>query len=155
MARSEVKGLSDVLTRMARQEQKMRIRTIRKAAVIGANDIRDEAKRIAPVLQVPTKNRTRGTVKAALRSKGRVQPDKSYEVTVWVKGLSKDAKAKFKSESGLAGSKNPKDPFYWWFLEFGTAKMQARPFIRPAFNRRKIAARDKIFKYIRLNTNDK
>lgn len=25
------------------------------------------------------------------------------------------------------------DPFYWWFHEFGTSKMPARPFLRPAF----------------------
>ena len=25
------------------------------------------------------------------------------------------------------------DPFYWWFHEFGTSKMPARPFMRPAF----------------------
>lgn len=33
--------------------------------------------------------------------------------------------------SGLVGFDNPR-VFYWRFLEFGTVKMPARPFIRPA-----------------------
>lgn len=31
------------------------------------------------------------------------------------------------------GAKNQDDPFYWHFHEFGTSKMSARPFMRPAF----------------------
>lgn len=30
------------------------------------------------------------------------------------------------------GKADPKDSFYWKFLEFGTSTIQARPFIRPA-----------------------
>lgn len=30
-----------------------------------------------------------------------------------------------------------KDSFYWKFVEFGTAKMQAQPFMRPAFEAKK------------------
>jgi HK97 gp10 family phage protein len=34
-----------------------------------------------------------------------------------------------------AGAGNPGgDTFYWRFLEFGTSKMHARPFMRPAMN---------------------
>ena len=33
---------------------------------------------------------------------------------------------------GKAGAKNPNDPFYWRFQEFGTTKMKARPFLSPA-----------------------
>lgn len=29
------------------------------------------------------------------------------------------------------------DPFYWWFHEFGTSKLPARPFLRPAFEENK------------------
>lgn len=32
------------------------------------------------------------------------------------------------------------DTYYWRFLEFGTAKMAARPFLRPAFDPEKIQA---------------
>lgn len=39
----------------------------------------------------------------------------------------------FSSSRGLSGRVEiGVDPFYWHFLEFGTIKMAARPFIRPA-----------------------
>jgi HK97 gp10 family phage protein len=31
-------------------------------------------------------------------------------------------------------------PGYWWWVEFGTSKMPARPFLRPAFESQKLAA---------------
>ncbi len=34
-------------------------------------------------------------------------------------------------------AKRQDDPFYWFFHEFGTSKMAARPFIRPAFEESK------------------
>lgn len=50
------------------------------------------------------------------------------------------AGAKYKRSGGVRtfvkasqrGAKSPNDPFYWRFLEFGTSKMRARPFLRPA-----------------------
>ena len=33
------------------------------------------------------------------------------------------------------GAHNPNDPFYWRFLEFGTRKMGAKPFLQPAISR--------------------
>ena len=48
--------------------------------------------------------------------------------------------------SRLAGKARnvDKDSFYWKFLEFGTAKMAARPFMRPAFEAEKESAVDAI-----------
>jgi HK97 gp10 family phage protein len=37
-----------------------------------------------------------------------------------------------------------RDAYYWRFVEFGTAKMSARPFMRPAFNAKRKAALDAI-----------
>ena len=39
------------------------------------------------------------------------------------------------AKSGARGAKSATDPFYWRFLEFGTKKMSARSFLRPAANR--------------------
>mgnify|MGYP000561918945 CR=1 FL=1 len=44
------------------------------------------------------------------------------------------------AKSANRGARNPNDPFYWSFLEFGTSKMAARPFMRPAFDTKKFVA---------------
>jgi HK97 gp10 family phage protein len=48
----------------------------------------------------------------------------------------------------MAGKKRDvdRDSFYWKFLEFGTNKMAARPFLRPAFEANKEGAIEAIGK---------
>lgn len=43
------------------------------------------------------------------------------------------------------------DPFYWWFHEFGTSKMPARPFMRPAFESNVENARQAMVKRLRAS----
>ena len=54
-------------------------------------------------------------------------------------GVAKYAKTKKNVRSGIAGKayKNDGSTFYWRFFEFGTSKMSARPFLRPAFEQNK------------------
>lgn len=54
-------------------------------------------------------------------------------------GLARYASNKANKAAGRAGKvyKNSSATFYWKFLEFGTSKMPARPFLRPAFEARK------------------
>jgi len=40
---------------------------------------------------------------------------------VGVRMLSKASIKKFKERTGKAGTANPRDPYYWWFVEKGTA----------------------------------
>jgi HK97 gp10 family phage protein len=40
-------------------------------------------------------------------------------------------------------------PFYWYFLEFGTYKMAARPFMRPAFDASGVSALERARDYAR------
>lgn len=64
-----------------------------------------------------------------------------------VKG-SPTAGVKFKKvlvkKKGKKG-KHRSTPFYWYFLEKGTAKMPAKPFIRPAFDANVKNAEDAVF----------
>jgi HK97 gp10 family phage protein len=49
-----------------------------------------------------------------------------------------------KSRLGGKGRNVAKDSYYWRFVEFGTAKMAAKPFMRPAFESQKEKAVDAI-----------
>jgi HK97 gp10 family phage protein len=61
----------------------------------------------------------------------------------------------FVRNSAIAGSKGKKiiaggkfDAYYWRYIEFGTSKMAARPFLRPAFEAKKEAAIEALTQYI-------
>jgi HK97 gp10 family phage protein len=54
---------------------------------------------------------------------------------------------------GVRGKKKSKktgmNPWYWWFHELGTSKMQARPFIVPAMSSERKAALDAMERILR------
>jgi len=117
----------------------------RSAVMAGARVIAKEAKTRAPVLSSPTPQRKPGTLKKNIRAKAiRSKQPGQWEAVVGVRTLSAKKLTAFKAQTGKSGQTNPDDPFYWRFVEFGTVKMAARPFLRPAFEARKQAAADKI-----------
>lgn len=100
--------------------------------------MRDDAKARAPVLRTPDERRTPGTLRKSIaiwRKKGT-----QYAVTyyVGVRKLSGRAISGFKRLTGKQASENPNDPFYWMWVELGTAKMRPQPFLRPAFESKKM-----------------
>lgn len=68
---------------------------------------------------------------------------------ITVKKLSTKRIEAFKTKHGKSGAKNPNDPFYWRFVEFGTSKMPAKPFLRPAFEQSKHQAAKAIIHTLR------
>lgn len=63
---------------------------------------------------------------------------------IGVLGGARDYSASGEITTGRSASENPGgDTFYWRFLEFGTEKMAARPFMVPAMNQAAQAATDK------------
>lgn len=126
--------------------------TIRKKAVRGAlreagKVIQAAARAAAPVLAVPTDTRASGTVRKAIAVRAsrfaRQQGDEGVFINVRpAKGAKYKATGhkllgvKWKTRQlvrvSQRGANSPTDPFYWRFLEFGTRKMAARPFLRPA-----------------------
>jgi HK97 gp10 family phage protein len=137
-----VAGLRELLQGLAELPAELGKGAIYAALGGAARVVRDEARARAPVLQTPTRNRKPGTVRDAIRaSRSKVNKGQNglWEVIVRVKPLKGRQVAKFKKETGKAGNQNPNDPFYWWFLEFGTSKLAARPFLRPAFDTTKDA----------------
>lgn len=123
-----IEGLDELKRKLAEVPKALRKRVLRNALAAGAREVRDVAKRNAPVMTLGTSlsapYRKPGTVKQAIRVRTSKADRRAGDVGVFVNV--KPAK------SGQRGARNPNDPFYWRFLEFGTRKMAARPFLQRA-----------------------
>lgn len=127
MAAEQITGLRDFQAKLREIPKTLRRRVLRNALAAGARIVRDEAKRRAPVLASENRQtpyRAIGTVRRAISVRTSKADRREGNVGVFVNV--RPAKA------GTRGAKSPRDPFYWRFLEFGTSKMAARPFLRPA-----------------------
>lgn len=137
MAQTEVRGLRELMAGLNALPADLSKNAAFQALNAAARQVREEAKRRAPVLKGVARGRKPGTIRAAIRaSRSRLsKPGQGWhEVIVRVKPLTDKQLAAFKKTTGLTrGALNPDDPYYWWWLEFGTQKMAARPFLRPAF----------------------
>ncbi|MFC1121885.1 HK97-gp10 family putative phage morphogenesis protein [Pasteurella multocida] len=133
----KVNGLSELQQAMQNLGRKTSNRIAVKAMRNGGAIVRDKARQNAPVLKENVPHRRAGTLKKAISARTKVNRGGKTNTYIWVKGLSTKQVLKFKDKTGKAGAYNPKDPFYWRFLEFGTSKMPARPFLRPAFQQSK------------------
>lgn len=129
--RVELKGVDELARALKDLPEKIRRRAVRRALVIAARIIRDDAKARAPVLQIPTPYRNRGTVKRRISVRASKFDRRRGDEGVFINVRPIRGSAQIK-RFGKAGAKNPNDPFYWRFLEFGTKFMQARPFLGPA-----------------------
>lgn len=98
--------------------------SLRRAVSAGAAEIRNEARARAPV--DTGEMRKDIMVKRERDTKGEM----SAKYSVFVRSGKK---------SRLAGKGRnvQKDSYYWKFVEFGTSKMPAKPFLRPAYEAKK------------------
>lgn len=135
---------------------KIKARVLRNALAAGARLVRDDAKRAAPVaarsVTSPTRGLVRkpGTVRNAISVRTSKRDKSAGAVGVFISVLPAKG-AKYRSSTtrllGLKftkrtqvrtsqrGAYSPNDPFYWRFLEFGTRKLTARPFMARAAQR--------------------
>lgn len=152
---AKITGFDDLAKKLREIPAALRRRVLRNALAAGARVVRDESKRNAPVLGNPMKApyRTPGTVKNAIRVRTSKQARKRGDVGVFVnvrpapgakyKTVTTNAfglkgfgvKSRVKTKESQRGAKSKTDPFYWRFLEFGTAKMHARPFLQAGAKR--------------------
>jgi HK97 gp10 family phage protein len=129
--RIKLHGIEQLTATLRALPDKIRKRAVRGSLKIAARLISHDAKARAPVLKQLTPRRTPGTVKRRIS----VRPSKfarragNEGVFVGVKPLRGNVDTR---KFGKASANNPHDPFYWRFLEFGTAKMGERPFLGPA-----------------------
>ncbi len=140
----ELKGLRELDNALrALPVEIKRAPVIYRALHDGARVIAAEAKRLAPLLQDPNETRReRGALRSGITQQASRSRD--FEVNIRVRNRG------YIFAPGPDTRRNPKssqragNPNYWWLLEFGTSKMAARPFLRPAFEARKAAAAEAI-----------
>lgn len=127
----KLEGIDELKRILQALPARIRGKAIRAALRKAATVIRDDAKARAPVLQAMVPYRTPGTVKKriSIRASKFARQAGDEGVFVGVKPLRGRADTR---RYGKASARNPHDPFYWRFLEFGTRKMGARPFLDPA-----------------------
>lgn len=137
MAKVQLHGLDQLRNTLKDLPAHLGEKVLRGGLRAGGNVFRKEARNNAPVLQKPAPHRKPGTVRDAIvvrRSK-----QEKYGVYVSVKPLGKSKIKSFKQGGGKS-NQNPDDPFYWIFREFGTSSQPAEPFMRPAFEAKKMEA---------------
>lgn len=117
----KIEGLDELKKTLAEIPEKLRRRALLNALRAAARVVRDASKAAAPVLQAPTANRASGTVRRAISVRTSKQAKQGGDVGAFVNV--RPAKGQNR------GAKSPTDPFYWRFLQFGTRKMDARPFL--------------------------
>lgn len=107
--RVEIKGLKELTKQLKKLPKDLQRKELRAAALAGAGQVRDEARKMAPVKT--------GRVKEDIRA--RYKPRQGPADMIYMVGVV-DRK---------------KHTAYWWrFNEFGTKHQPARPFMRPAFD---------------------
>lgn len=145
----KIEGLKELGKAMQDLGRKASNRIAVKAMRQGGAIVRDKARANAPVLQEKVPHRKAGTLRKAIKSRTKVKSGGRTETVIWVKGLTGNQISKFKGKTGKGGRDNPNDPYYWRFVEFGTSKMPAKPFLRPAFEQTKDQASSAIIRKLR------
>lgn len=144
MELQHITGLKELSAALKELPQRIARNVLRQSVARGAAVIRDEAKTRAPVSEAA---RPGGPVPGTLRRAIVVRHDarrsnalsQTYVVTV--------RQGKKYRNQGKKGNRS-QDAYYWRWVEFGTVKMRARPFLRPAFETKKQEAVRAITEYL-------
>jgi HK97 gp10 family phage protein len=128
-----VEGLEEASRLLSELPRKLRFGAMRKGLRAAGRVIQTEARANAPVLQTATKHRIRGLVRRSITVRASRLARQRGDIGVYVTVRRLTAKQiRAGKEEGFGAGKNPRDPFYFRFLEKGTRKMTARPFLGPA-----------------------
>ena len=138
MIEVKLTGLKELEKALEQLPKEIQSRPLRSAVSAAAKVIVDDVKARVPVGET-------GNLKTAVyRYRSRRNSSTGRE-TFFV-GI-RQGKAQYKDTAynrrrGRVGKtyKTAGEAYYWRFLEFGTAKMQAKPFLRPAFEANKSKA---------------
>lgn len=120
-----LEGVDELKRALAGAGDKIRKNAVRGSLRQAAKVIVTQARANAPVLAAPRKGRASGTIKKNIvaRNSKFARRDKNEGVYVSVRPL-RGARTK---KLGRASADNPNDPYYWWFVEFGTRPHTIKP----------------------------
>lgn len=113
---AKVSGLPDLRAALMGIVPKLRRRALRNALAAGAREVRNASRKAAPVISprhpmAKSGQRRPGTMRDAISVRTSKIASRQGDVGVFVN---------VRPAKGAArGAKNPKDPFYWRWLEFG------------------------------------
>ena len=130
----QVQGLDQLAKALRELPQRVARNGLRAAVYAGAKVIRDEAKLHAPVAtgNLGANQPPPGTLKRSVIMKQIPELSGAQKQTFYVTVRHGKTYRKQAKKGNLS-----QDAWYWRFVEFGTVKMSARPFLRPAFDMKK------------------
>lgn len=138
-----VSGMRQLAERLRALPEKLATKHLRGAVLAGTKVIHEEA-----VAQAPWRT---GLLKGSISIRYASEYSKpgvraTYHIGVRDSGKRKYANNRKNRNRGRAGQSYTIQggAFYWRFVEFGTSRMRAQPFMRPAFESKKHAAVDAI-----------
>jgi HK97 gp10 family phage protein len=158
--RVQIQGLRKIEAAMRELPRRLDRKLLDAGLFAGAQVVAEEAQLMAPELRELDPRWSKGALKRAIRATSIKPSQYAAEAIVGVRKLSSRQIAAFRGRQGKrrrAGkgvrSIDPRDAYYWFFVEFGTAKRRAanggRGFLRPAFEARKTFAVDAAIKVFR------
>ena len=128
----EVHGLKELSAALRQLPQKLERRVLNGGLMTGGRVIEKDAK-------TRVKVRTGATRRNIRARPGKPVDGHTATVIVGVRQLGRKQIAKLKAKGGRAALL-AQDPYWWRYQEFGTSKMPASPFLRPAFEAKKVQA---------------
>jgi HK97 gp10 family phage protein len=144
MADVTVTGLKELADAMRDLPTRIGRNVLRGATNAGASVIKKDAVARAPVYAGDDPRADPGRLHRALYQK-QIRDQSNDLKQVFYVGV-RSGKDQQKVKRGKKVSNL--DAFYWRFVEFGTSKMSARPFLRPAFEAKKMEAVEAIKTYL-------
>ena len=130
----KIEGLDEIVKNMQAIAKDLKGDPLRASLRKGLNVIRDQARTNAPRGET-------GRLAPAINTRPLPADDVPSNAT--------DGQELFVASSRKKDADAPGNAWYWHFVEFGTKKMPARPFLAPAFDSRKQAAIDEFVNEMR------
>jgi len=134
--RMQVKGAAELVKLLNQLPARVAKNGLRNAVYAGAKVVRDEAKSRAPKAAEAMPNQPPpGTLRRSVIMKHIPELSSLTRQTFFVT-VRHGKKYRFQGKKGNLSQ----DAWYWRFIEFGTRKMRARPFLRPALEAKRCEA---------------